>query len=360
MSKAAAWGTRLDAAVCEQCDWSYLLPANSPPQRCPHCFRVQLTAVNDVVDQLPYIHPPELVITPKVSSERVAAQIESFAKGIPFRAKDLTAENLQQRLRHTYVPLWLVDGDVRATWQAEVGYDYQVVSHREKYSQDGSGWNTEQVKETRIRWEPRVGRLNRTYHNQQAPALEEEREMARRLGKYKVETAESYHPRLISQAFIRLPNRPPDDAWPDAEPNFLQTGIAECQQAAEADHIRDFRWTADFQNRHWTQLLRSAYTTYYLDDDNVPHTVLINGQNGYISGSRRSSMQRARRWTFGVLAVAALFFVLGVVLGVVGFFYEAAFTVGVLSVVAALAIAFISLLPLFLSWNFNRKESKKN
>jgi hypothetical protein len=304
--------------------------------------------------------PPELIIKPQISGEKVASQIVSFAKGIPFHPKDLTADNLSRRLRQTYLPLWLVDGAVQASWQAEVGFDYQVVSHREKFSQNSGGWNTEEVKETRIRWEPRLGRLSRTYHNQQAPALEEEAEMQQRLGGYEVETAVPYHPSHIAQTFIRLPNRPPQDAWPDAVPAFLKAAVAECQQASQADHIRDYRWTAEYHNLNWTQLLRPAYASYYLDDDGQPHPILINSQSGHISGSRRASMKRAQRWTLAILAVALCLFLIGVGLALASFFYEAALALGIISLIIALGTAFVALTPLFVAWNFNRKQRKNN
>jgi hypothetical protein len=355
MSDPAEWGTRLEAAVCENCDWSYLLPPNSPPQRCPHCFAANLTTVENAFSELPYIHPPEKVITPQLSMEKIAAQVVKFAKGIPFHPKDLTPDNLNGRIRNAYLPLWLVDGSVHAYWQAEVGFDYQVVSHRESYSQNQGNWNTQQVEETRIRWEPRIGRLDRTYHNHHAPALEDEPEMAKRLGNYRIETAEPYQPVLLSQTFIRLPNRPPEDAWPDAEPAFLRAGIEECQKASEADHIRDYRWSAEFHDLNWTQLLRPFHATYYLDDDNRPQPVYINGQSGHISGSRRASMKTARRLTFIILAIATFFFLVGAAFAIVSLFWEPGLTLGGLSVLLSLAIALLSLVPIFIAWNFNRK-----
>lgn len=354
MSDPAEWGTRLEAAVCEKCDWSYLLPPNSPPQRCPHCFNATLTAVEQPFEQLPYVHSPEMVIRPQVSPEQITVQIQQFAKGIPFAPKDLTPANLSGRLRQAFIPLWLVDAEVRASWQAEVGFDYQVVSHREKYSQNSSGWRTEQVKETRIRWEPRVGRLNRTYHNHHAPALEDEAVMDKRLGHYNLSAAEPYRPELIAQSFIRLPNRPPQDAWPDAEPAFLKAGTAECQKAAEADHIRDYRWSAEYHNLNWTQLLRSLYATYYLDDDGRPQPVYINGQSGYASGFRRASMKRARRWTLTIMVIALFLFLAGAALAAAGYFWEPALTISGLTFFFSLLVAFLALLPLFIAWNFNR------
>lgn len=355
MPDTGEWGTQLEAAVCENCDWSYLLPPNSPPQRCPHCFAATLTAVEDAFSELPYIHPPELVIKPQVSSEKVAQQVVKFAKGIPFHPKDLTPENLNARVRKAYLPLWLVDGTVQAEWQAEVGYDYQVVSHRERYNQNDNRWKTQEVKESRIRWEPRVGRLNRTYHNQTAAALEDEAEMQQRLGDYRLHTAEPYQPALISQSFIRLPNRPPDDAWSDAVPSFFQAAKGETHKAAEANHMRDYRWKPQFHNLNWSQLLRSYYATYYLDDAGRPQPVFINGQTGHISGSRRASMRTARRLTLIILAVAVFFFLAGAAAALAGFFWDPGLSIGGLILIFSLVIAFLALVPIFIAWNFNRK-----
>ena len=72
------------------------------------------------------------------------------------------------------VPVWLVDGEVQAEWRAEAGYHYQVVSHQDRYEDRRGGWSSREVKETRTRWEPRLGRLKRAYQNLRAPALEEQ------------------------------------------------------------------------------------------------------------------------------------------------------------------------------------------
>lgn len=352
----AEWGMRFTAVVCETCDWSYLLPPNISSRRCPHCFSATLTAVKQPLAHLPYAHPPELVIKPQVSREKATAQIEAFAKGVAFCPKDLTAANLIGRLHRTYIPLWLVDADVHALWQAEIGYNYEAVSHREKYHQRSSGWKTERIQESRIRWEPCFGELNRTYHNQSAPALEDEDEIYDRLGDFALSEAIPYDPKLLSRSLVRLPNRPPEDALSDAEPGFREEGTAECRKAAQADHIRDYRWMVEYNNCNWTQLLRPIYSTYYLDDDGRPQPIYINGQTGYISGSRRASMHRAQRLTLGILIIAILVFLLGVAIAVAGSLWQPAFFISALPFLLAAALAVVSLLPLYFAWRFNQNH----
>jgi hypothetical protein len=362
----ADWGMQLEAVVCETCDWSYLLPPDTSSRRCPHCFNATLTAVEQPFSRLPYTHPPEMVIKPQVSREKAAVQIQAFASGIAFCPKDLTPANLVARLTHTYIPLWLVDSDVSAVWQAEIGFNYQAVSHREKFTEDigewqimiqgKRSWQTEQTQESRIRWEPFFGRLNRTYHNHHAPALEDEFEMYQRLGDYDLSAAEPYDPELLLQSFIRLPNRPPEDAWPAAEPGFMKDGTAECQKAAQADHIRDFRWTAEYDNFNWTQLLRPVYATYYLDDDGRPQPIYVNGQTGHISGSRRASMHRAQGMTINILIIAILFFLLGIAIVAAGTLWQPVFSLSIPLFLLAVAVAFVSLLPLYFAWRYNDKH----
>jgi hypothetical protein len=300
-----------------------------------------------------------MIIKPQLSRETAVAQIEAFAQRIAFRPKDLTAANLIGRLRQSYIPLWLVDADVRASWQAEIGYNFEAVSYREAFSESRSGWQTEQVQEARIGWEPFFGRLNRTYHNHHAPALEDEFIMHRRLGDYDLSAAEPYHPGLLSESFVCLPSRPPEDAWAAAEPGFMKDGTAECQKAAGADHIRDYRWTAEFDNFNWSQLLRPVYSTYYLDDDGRPQPIYINAQTGFLSGSRRASMRRAQRLTITILLISIVVFVLGIAVAATSSLWQPAFYLSALPFLLAVAIAIVSLLPLYFAWNFNEKHQNR-
>ena len=74
------------------------------------------------------------------------------------------------------------------------GFDYEVVRHRERFEE--AGWRTQVLREGRIRWEPRVGRLVRHYANVQSPALESHGVLAERLGWGEVEGVRPYRGRM--------------------------------------------------------------------------------------------------------------------------------------------------------------------
>ena len=354
---ADGWGRPLRAVICNRCDWGFLVGVEATEARCPRCFHPALAPLPDAGDALPYVRPPELLIPFSLSQEILTRRVAAFAEGIPFPPQDLNAASLRSRLQPLYLPMWLVDAETEARWEAEAGFDYQVVSHQERYADRRGGWTTREVEETRVRWEPRVGELRRTYANVAAPALEEDAALRRRLGEWDWQRAQRYDDASTSEAWIRLPNRTPDDAWPAAEPTVRQQAADECRRAAGADHIRQFRWTPTYAERNWTLLLAPIYTTYYVDDEGQPQAVLIHGQTGQIDGARRASMQRAQRTSLILALIALSIFIVSLVIAAAGLVAPPVAILGGLGILIALMLGLGALVPILRVWQFNRQPT---
>ena len=194
----------------------------------------------------------------------------------------------------------------------ETGFYYEVVSHQDKFEQ--GNWNSHEVKERRIRWEPRLGRLDRKYQNVTAPALEDQQIIRTQLGEYDLSRSTAYKTEAIQSAYVRLPDRSVDDAWVEACASVKAFAAEDCRRAAGADQIRQLNWRAEFPNRNWTLLLLPVLSAWYLDDDRQPQPVWINAQTGKFSGKRRASSKRATRTSLILLSVAALIFVISLAL----------------------------------------------
>ena len=349
---------KLVTAICERCDWRYLLPAELLPRQCPHCFEAGLTRADSSETGHPADvsaeYTPELVLPFSVPAEIVSQRIQQFAGNIWFAPADLTPQKLRSRLQQIYLPMWLVDSQVEAEWQAEAGFDYEAVSHRDYFDQNRGGWHSEQVTETRTRWEPRLGRLKRDYHNIPAPALEEHFELIRKLGQFDLQRGRPPGSPSPNQAPIRLPNRAPADAWPDALPAFQAAAHEECRVASAADHMREFRWAARFEGQNWTLLLLPLYATYYLDDDRQPQAILIHGQSGRLSGPRRASMRRARQTALIIVAAAAIIFSLSLIVAAISFFVPPLLIAAALGIILALVVGMLAIAPLVIAWQTNR------
>jgi hypothetical protein len=295
-----------------------------------------------------------LVAPFQLSSAQLDQAVQSFAQGIPFRPADLNPQALRSRLRQVYLPMWLVDAQVKAAWRAEAGYNYRVVSHQDRYA--GSGWSSQKVEEQRVRWEPRLGCLDRKYHNVAAPALEEHQQLKESLGKFDLAAATPYRAEMTIQSFIHLPDRSQQDAWSEAQRAFQSAAAEECRQAARADHLRQFAWQPEFANQNWTLLLLPLYTSFYLDDQRQPQPVWIQGQKGQVSGQRRASLKRAQRTTFTLLGVGGLLFLLSLALLAASVVAPPALVLGIIGLALAFALGLGSLAPVLAAWRFNQQQ----
>lgn len=352
MSWLENWGEGLALSYCQLCDGNFIVPLNLEIDQCPYCGQAVLTYADETADTPVYAYAPEQLLPFSAPAERVQQNMVQFVKKSWFAPADLTPQKLKVRLQPLYLPFWLVDATATAQWQAEVGFNYDIVSHHEKYG--GDSWQSEKIKETKVRWEPRVGSLQRRYDNRPAPALEEHGQWRQVLGGFLTESAQPYQAEAISGVLVRLPNRAPDDAWSDAEASLKTAAMAECQQAAGADHIRQFRWSAAYAGQNWTQLLAPVYTTYYRDDEGKVCLVYLHGQTGELAGQRRASLKKARRYSIVIGAGAAFLFTLSLILAVIGFFESSLLPWAGLGFMAAVGLGITAVLPLLFAFSINK------
>ena len=355
-SNTSSWGRDYVAAVCEDCDWNFLILPDLQTVHCPHCYQSKLKSIPEGEMELPYSRAPELVVPFQVTLESMDDGIEKFSSKIPFAPKDMTSQNMRSRLCRLFLPMWLVDTEVQAQWWAEVGSNYKVVSHQAHYDDHRGGWSSREVEEGRIRWEPRLGRLGRNYHNISTPALEEDMIIKQEMGAFKLGEAVEYQVKEIENSFVRLPNRDTKDAWVEATPAIQTAAAEECRQAAGADHIRQFSWKPQYSNNNWTLMLLPLYTTYYLDAEKVAQPVFIHGQTGQIMGVRRASMKRGQRMSLIILVIAVLIFLLSIILAVASVALPILLVIGVLGFAIALLTAAGAVVPIAMVWQFNRRQ----
>ena len=345
------WGLALTAVHCPRCGEAHLAPEGDIPPRCPFCFQ------GPVAPQPAYLReePPEQVVPYHISTQQLAVILGRWTEGIWFRPADLNGAVLAQRARRYLVPLWLVDGRVEGAWRADVGFDYEAVSYQDRYS-DGVGWRSQEVREGRVRWEPRAGRINRVYENVTAPALDDDRALMERLGGLDLRQRADYTPEAVAGASVRIPTLEPEAAWSGAETAFVHAAGEECQRAAGADHVRNFTLQAEYRDLNWTLLLLPAYVTWYQEGERT-WPVLVNGQNGRVNGMRRASSRAANTTALILGGAALLLFVLGGLLALAGALLPPALVVGGLILILGLVVGAIAPIPAIAVWAFNRRST---
>jgi hypothetical protein len=344
------WDAYLQPAGCPACGSGFLLASDPAQQRCPACWRANL----EIQPARLRPEPPELVIPFPRSPQDYLSQAQKFVQPVWLRPDELQAERLIQRLVPIYLPHWLVDGNLRGDWQAQVGYDYQVQSSQERYA--GNNWQVHKVVETRVRWEARLGQIERRYENLPAPAASDAAGLSKRIGVTNPQEGHPYRPDLLKNALVRIPDMPPESAWPIARARFEGAAAESCQQAAGGQHIQQFKIHAEYRDLNWTQLLQPYYATAYQDEDGRLLTILLNPFNGQFSGPRLASTRKA--WTIsGISAlIAVVLFVFGALTLAGTAIVPPSNVLGILAIIGGIAAAIFALAPVIWAWNWNKQQ----
>ena len=344
------WGIPLQPAGCPNCKQVFLIGSSAMGIPCPDCGKGKLAPQPALLRP----EPPELLIPFQKKPADLLPALTGFVKEVWLRPDDFNPNTLMHRMVPVYWPMWLVDSDVNGNWQAEAGFDYQVESAQESYS--SSGWHSRDVIETRVRWEPRVGLIDRHYDNISSPATSDYQRKLNLVGNYQLEKSIPYQHDLVGQAALKAPDLQPESAWPLAQSTLNRLAGEDCRKACDGQHFRNFIVHASYDSLHWTQLLMPLFSTFYTDDDGNPHPVLINGQTGRIGGVRLASQKKG--WqragislavAVGILLLALLCFALSVLLPPLS-------VVGILLAVAAFGVGIYAIVPAVWPWQWNRGQ----
>jgi hypothetical protein len=347
------WDLKYEPAYCPKCEVAHLVPNEIMNPLCPACHSAQLEPQPSITRP----EPPELILDYKITNPQLRQNLNEWLNGVWLRPKELNEKNLIHQLTKTFIPIWLIDGKVTGTWQTRMGFDYQVASSQEIFL-NGS-WTTRKKTETRIRWEPRAGAIDRYYKNLKVPALEEHSQLTQGLGRFRLATVTNYSSERINMAFIRVPNLLPDEAWPTAKSSFDRLAASDCQVASNAQHFEDFQIHAEYQDQNWTQLLLPVFTTAYRDEDGKTYPILINGQNGKIFGVKRASPLRARNWGIGLLVVALACFIMGIVFAAGTIIFPLLAALSFVFFASTLIFVIAAPIPAVWVWNFNKSQDQK-
>ncbi|MFK7803514.1 MAG: hypothetical protein AB8G95_17900 [Anaerolineae bacterium] len=350
------WEDGLLLASCNNCGITLMQPADMMSQSCVHCGAVMLEEIDPEADRPPHLAPPELVLNLKKDRSRAESELAAWVKKFYFPPADLDATKLNQRMRLVYVPAWLMDTTLETIWMADAGYNYDVVSSREKLR--GSQWSTEQVTRTKKDWEGRAGNLTLRYDNLPADAIEDELHFwnmvqLRKSGDRFVKTAAPFTQREAEPAAFLLPSRIPADAVNDMLPVLMERAKADVQVACRADQVRNFNWAPKIQEQNWTQMLIPVWSTWYLDEDDRTRMVFLNGVTGHGWGEKIPSMKRTWRVGLYFLIAALALISVGALAGLASGSWAA---FGGLTVLAMLLMGMFMIAVLFVMYQKNKED----
>ena len=347
LTSEVSWMAGSAVASCPQCKRLFLLPAQSENSLCPLCHGAELTSQAGYVRK----EAPEAIIPLRLKSADLQKVLSNFLAKTPYPEADLSVEKLMSRASVVYWPLWLVDADLKGEWTATLGFDYQVKTAKESFGREG--WQSKDHLRTQTNFEPRLGYLDRHYDNVAVAALRNQQKRFEQIGTYEMNESVAYQSELLAGNSLQLPEIEPQELLDVAKSRLNRLAEKDIIRAAAAQHHQNVQYNGDYLNLNWTQMLMPLVSTSYQDEKGTVHTLVINGQSGKVYGRRLASMEKAKKWTLGLMLIPLIFLLVGLVLSLSG--------VCVLSELACpgmflLILIGLALIPVIRANKWNRKE----
>jgi len=144
------WQTEKRYVKCQSCQAISVLDPSRQAQRCEFCGSAQLVPYEQSRESF----RPESLLPFKLSEAQARDGIRAWYGRLWLAPNALKRSALTDKVKGVYLPYWIFDAHVAATWTADASHYYYTT---ETY-QDGSGpTQTRQVQH--VRWEPAAGSL---------------------------------------------------------------------------------------------------------------------------------------------------------------------------------------------------------
>ncbi|MFK7927373.1 MAG: hypothetical protein AB8H79_04245 [Myxococcota bacterium] len=302
---ATAWGLPHPIASCDACDAMWLVPLEHLGHICT-CARgvVRATSSDLPATQI------EQVLPLAVDARTAAAMLHDACTPVPFRPPALDPATLMARAHLVWWPRWLLDATAEGEWSSEAGFEETVQSSVEQL--EGGTWVSRPQTQTRTRWEPRRGTLDRRVHNGAAAAVADDATHAHLARAARVSPA-PFAAAHVHGSWIRLPEVSVDEARPAALSAIRRALATQVQQAVRAQSIREVQLRLHHSDETWTLRLHPIWHVPYTLDG-TDYAVFVDGLSGRVRGPLLGSMKRAWKMAGGLGLGAAALLALALVL----------------------------------------------
>jgi hypothetical protein len=344
-------GSVLHPAGCPVCEQVHLVDDDLLETPCLACAEGTLEPQPAKVSP----EPPELYVPFGLTPAELRPKLKSFIRPVWFKTRELHVNTLMSRLTRVWVPMWLVDALVVGKWEGEVGYNYEVKSSQEHFK--AGKWTTEELIETRIRWEPRVGQICREVHNVAVRALDGHDQLETTVGIYDLRQAVPFERPVLVESSIRVADLRPQAAWMDAVSMIKSRVASYCRDAVGSDHMGEFFLQVEHQNLNWTWLLLPLYVTWYTDSSGKRRIITISGQTGKMNGARMASVKKGLVWASIILLLATTIGVVGLLSALLAIAFPPIVIVSLIILAFSFVFGCFAIWPVVRPWRWNKQEN---
>ncbi|MBN1665812.1 MAG: zinc ribbon domain-containing protein [Anaerolineales bacterium] len=300
------WGEDRKELHCDSCGADISLAADDLSTTCSFCGSNRVVARLVSQEAL----RPRFLIPFKLTTEQVRAKVgEWLGQGWMFPSH-LTTLARKALFRGVYLPFWTFDASILAQWKAEVGYE----RHVRYYDSSSKSWKTR----VRIDWRWESGQVQTNPDDWLGIGTSRiSKVLLQRLYPFDLQELAAYQPGFLAGWQASNYDISLQDAWESVKEDMREQTQRACRAQIPSVHVRNFAMTADFADETWRYILLPVYISTYPYENKI-YQILINGQNGTVSGQKPVAWWKVWLAVAGLLMPGVLLALVGLVLLLVG------------------------------------------
>lgn len=281
------WGVTRQMLHCDSCGAELTLAEGAITATCPFCASNNVNVRAAAADVL----RPRFLIPFKVEPRTTEASVRAWLARGWFHPSGLAGAAALDNFTGTYLPYWTFAANIRAAWEAEVGYERQ-----ERYYDAGSKeWKTRTV----IDWRWERGEVTLGIDDLLvAGTTHASRVLLGRLQPFELHALVAYTPDFLAGWQAQAYDVPLTTAWEAGKAVMRERAKDSCYADIHrrSHHVRNFGMTADFADETWRYILVPVYVAAYRYQEKT-YQVLVNGQTGAVAGQKPSPGGRSGSWS---------------------------------------------------------------
>jgi DNA-directed RNA polymerase subunit RPC12/RpoP len=300
-------GTEMRAARCANCGARVCFSSSSTAESCVYCGSANVLAQEANRNAL----RPESLVPLDLSKRQVEERFRGWVRSLWFRPTALK----QAKHFHAvgiYVPFWTFDCRVHSQWSADAGHYYYVTVP--KMVMVNGKMKMRMVRERRIRWVPAFGRRDDAYDDELVCASGIAPGLVNGLGGFDTKALVPYRPDYLAGWRAEEYQLDLEQGWARAQTAIVAVQRDRCAGDVPGDTHRNLHVQNRIDGVRWKHVLLPVWSLQYRFRGKV-YTVLVNGQNGCVSGKAPISWVKV---VLFVLAMVALVLAAIAVLGASG------------------------------------------
>ncbi|MDO5292864.1 MAG: hypothetical protein Q4F05_08955 [bacterium] len=272
------WGVEKKTVICKACAAEIIYDALQTSGVCPFCGSNQVMEASTEKTIA-----PGGVVPFQITDKQASENFHGWIKRKWFCPKLAKQSAKPKQFKGIYLPYWTFDTNTYSTYTAQYGKDHTTKD------KDGNI-------QTETSWHNTSGRYQEFIDDQIVLASKNhDQRILDGLEPFHTEDNKAYKPEYVAGFISERYSIGLKDAWEVAKNkiiNRLSSHISDkVREEHNADHVRDVRVNAEFQNITYKYLMLPIWISNFKYKDKV-YQFMVNGQTGKVSGKTPLSIPK--------------------------------------------------------------------